>query len=56
MAKEIYKSKHSHNLDIISGSLIAYELDNQLSTLVNACGDGIKQIFDNIQNIAIFII
>lgn len=48
--KMIYKSEHSKNLDIISGSLIAYELDNQLSTLVNAGGDGIKKIFDNIQN------
>ncbi len=47
--KEIYKSDHSKNLHMISGSLVAYQLDNQLSTLVNAGGDGIKQIFDNIQ-------
>ncbi len=48
--KPIYKSNHCANLDVISGSLVSYELDHQLSTLANTGGDGIKKIFDNIQN------
>lgn len=47
--KKVYTSEHCKNLDIISGSLVSYELDNQLSTLANTGGDGIKKIFDNIQ-------